>query len=297
MPSEHYYKENRDHSSELIPFSYYKSQIPDYFPNVPLHWHKEFELNYILSGQGEFIIGDEKLTAEKGDIIIISPNVLHAVSPIGTTIQRYDTIVFNLDMLLGIHKDRSCLDFFLPLSEHSLGIATKISTEHNRYQELKDCILEIFIHAKKNTAVNDIFLKCALLRFFAILAQNNDLQPITKKESIPNELIRPAITYINEHFMEKITIEQLANTAHMSKSYFMGTFKKQVGMGAINYINQLRIKSACELLRSKNQNVSEIAFSCGFTNLSNFNRQFRRQIGITPKEYAKLYKKETRRSK
>ena len=97
--------------------------------------------------------------------------------------------------------------------------------------------------------------------------------------------------------MEKITIEQLANTAHMSKSYFMGTFKKQVGMGAINYINQLRIKSACELLRSKNQNVSEIAFSCGFTNLSNFNRQFRRQIGITPKEYAKLYKKETRRSK
>ena len=70
MPSEHYYKENRDHSSELIPFSYYKSQIPDYFPNVPLHWHKEFELNYILSGQGEFIIGDEKL--QKKEILSLS---------------------------------------------------------------------------------------------------------------------------------------------------------------------------------------------------------------------------------
>ena len=65
---------------------------------------------------------------------------------------------------------------------------------------------------------------------------------------------------------------QNGDESHMSKSYFMGMFKKYVGTGAVAYINQLRVQYACELLKTEGKNVSEIAFSSGFTNLSNFNR-------------------------
>lgn len=94
-----------------------------------------------------------------------------------------------------------------------------------------------------------------------------------------------AAEYINEHYHEKLTIAQLANISSLSKSYFMYCFRKYAGISAVEYINQLRIKTACELLNAGGKNISEIAYACGFTNLSNFNRQFRSQMGLSPTEY------------
>lgn len=72
-------KEHRRHSTADKPFSYYISNISEYFPNVPLHWHKEFELNVILEGKGDFVTGDKHFTAYKGDIVLTPPDMLHAV--------------------------------------------------------------------------------------------------------------------------------------------------------------------------------------------------------------------------
>ena len=63
-------KEKRQHATGWIPYSYYASAIPDYFANVPLHWHEEFEINYVLHGQGEFLCGEERFIAKDGDIVI-----------------------------------------------------------------------------------------------------------------------------------------------------------------------------------------------------------------------------------
>jgi len=68
---------------------------------VPLHWHKEFELNYIREGQGEFICGDDRFAFAAGDIIILQPDILHAVQTSGASPILYDTLVFSADMLTG----------------------------------------------------------------------------------------------------------------------------------------------------------------------------------------------------
>lgn len=283
------YREKRVHSSRLVPFSYYESRLPDYFSNVPLHWHKEFELNYILLGQGEFICGDDRFTFREGDIIILQPDVLHAVCQSSDSVKLYDTLVFNADMLVGTGADRSSLELFVPLVNGSLVIPSRISKRHSRYRELEVCVKEIFRNAKKNTPLNDIILKSELFRFFAILAESNDLRPADCTNTARSEKIRPALEFINGHFTENITIEQLADISHLSKSYFMSCFKNAAGIGATRYINQIRINAVCELLRTDDRNVSELAFACGFTNLANFNRQFLRQIGVSPKEYRKRY--------
>ena len=69
--------EKRQHSTALVPYTYYECSIPDYFPLVPLHWHGEFELNYVLSGSAEFIYGDERFISHSGDVILLPPNLLH----------------------------------------------------------------------------------------------------------------------------------------------------------------------------------------------------------------------------
>ena len=282
--------EPKIHSSDLIPYSYYESRIPDYFPNVPLHWHQELEINYIRSGNGEFICGDQRFVAEPGDMIVIAPGALHAVYRLENKSHFYDTLVVNADMLGASQNDRCSLKFFTPLLNGRLAIHPRITKSHSRYEELKSCVENIFVYAKKNGVLSDLMLKSELLRLFVILAESGDVYLTDESHPDRIEVIRPALEYIREHFTETVTIDDLAELSHLSKSYFMSSFKKSAGVGAIEYMNHLRIKRARELLLCSEKNISEIAYECGFTNLANFNRQFLKQNEISPRQYRKLNK-------
>ena len=96
-------KEKRKHGSARIPYDFFECRIPDGFHLVPLHWHNEFELNYIIRGKSEFVCGEDKFIAETGDIIMIPPNMLHALYPYGDGKQVHDTLVFKEEMF-GIGK-------------------------------------------------------------------------------------------------------------------------------------------------------------------------------------------------
>ena len=74
-------RENRIHGSEIKPFGYYACEIPNHFHCVPMHWHREFELNFVREGSASFICGEEKFDSAAGDIIIIQPNVMHSIYP------------------------------------------------------------------------------------------------------------------------------------------------------------------------------------------------------------------------
>lgn len=283
-------EEKRRHSSQLVPFSYYKCFIPDSFINVPLHWHMEFEINYIVSGCAEFICGDKKFISSEGDIIIIPPNMLHAIYPREKFKQLYDTIVFRTDMLGSYANDRSAAEYIRPLSNGRLKINTQITKEHTYYRELKTTVENIFSCAKGNTSKLDILMKSELLRLFWLLEESGDISPAEKKGMSRSETIRPAIEFITKNTSSNITVEQLAKASHVSKSYFMTIFKETAGIGAIEYLTQLRIKKACEILLNTNKTAVDTAYECGFKNLSNFNRQFKKIVGCTPSEYRKMGK-------
>lgn len=282
------YKEKKKHSSKLVPFSYYKCMIPDYFVNVPLHWHDEFEINYIISGRAKFICDDSRFTSAEGDIIIIPPNMLHSIYPYESSGQIYDTIVFNSE-LLGISENNRCAtECVKPLANGVSKITTRITKEHVYYSELKTIVENIFSCAKGNTPHLDMLMKSELLRLLWLLVESGDIFRIAENGKSKIEAVRPAVEYMNENYAENITVDQLAKIAHISKSYFMRRFRETVGIGAIEYLSQIRIKKTCELLVKTDMTAAEIAYECGFRNLSNFNRQFRNIVGCTPKKYRKM---------
>ncbi len=283
------YREKRSHSSDLIPFSYYDSQIPDYFPSVPLHCHKEFELNRITSGKGEFTVGDDKLTAAAGDIIIIPPDIIHGVYRIGDNILKYDTVVFSSDIFTGGISDRTALEYTIPIINHTLRLPSKISQEHPMYSQITAYADNAVKAAVSNNALNDMILRGNLLCLFAEILRFSDIRQAAVNAVNYSRLVKPSIEYINKHFSERITIQQLADISHLSSSYFMKAFRHCAGTGAIEYVNQIRIKAVCEILRSKRTCIADAAFDCGFTNLSNFNRQFRKHTGLSPIEYSKRF--------
>lgn len=274
--------ENRQHSSVLVPYSYYKCDIPEYFPYVPSHWHKEFEINYILSGAGEFRCGERAVQAKEGDIFIICPNQIHSIDSSGHV--RYDTLVFSSDMLLSVTEDRGSAEVITPLITGGRRIDFPIDSANARYKEIKTTTEEVIKLAKLNCAVTDILLHSELLRLIWLLTESGAVSESGQAASDDPE-IRTVIEYMTDNYCENITVKMLAEKAFLSKSYFMLRFREKTGMGAIEYLNRLRIRKVCGYLQAGGTSISSAAFSCGFRNLSNFNRLFRRIVGTSPAEY------------
>lgn len=277
-------EEKVQHSSLLIPYSFYECRIPK-SSMVTMHWHSELEINRILHGKGVFICGDDKFVANEGDLIVMPPNMLHAAYPCQCNLLYYHALVFNSSMLNAGSNDRCTLACIRPLINGSVKIVTPLHPGLQNYPELKHTIDHIFSYALKDLPQTDLLLKSELLRLFALL-NNEETMTVYKKNGISySEIIRPALEYMLKNYRENISIEQLAALTHLSKSHFMNCFKKAVGIGAIEHLNQLRISVACNALLATDKPVSEICFDCGFGNLSNFNRHFKKIMGCAPTEY------------
>jgi len=286
-------KEKRKHGSVRIPYDFYECWVPERFPLVPLHWHNEFELNYIVSGRSEFTCGEDKFITDTGDIIIVPPNVLHALYPYEDDRQIYNTLVFR-EELLGIGKEERCgISCIQPIINGSRKIIVPVSKEHDAYEEIRKCVEQIFVCVKDNTPLGDLRMKSELLRFLWLLEETGCIVTVKNQDERQMESIREVLVFINLNYRENISIERLAKMVHLSKSYFMYRFKTLVGVSAMEYIIQLRIKLACEMLRNSAAPSLEIAFACGFQNLSNFNRQFKKYVGCTPREYRGIHTQKT----
>ena len=303
-------QEKRQHSTTWIPYSYYECRLPEWFANVPVHWHSEFELIHIQLGRGEFICGSQKWEAGAGELLLVPPNMLHAAylcrkqrtaveevsggggnscgDGAGTLV--YDALVFSPAMLGAGSGDRCTNECIRPLVKDNAHMSVCIRRNMAVYEELAALAARIFSCVRDNSARADLLLKSELLRFIWMLEECGELLPETKGAEGETEAIRPALEYMAQNFREDITVEQLAGLVHLSRSHFMRCFRKAVGIGAIEHLSQLRIRAACEALGEGTEQIADIAFACGYSNLSNFNRQFLKRVGCSPKEYRKRNK-------
>lgn len=278
-------KDKKQHSSTRVPYSYYECSIPEDAIHIVSHWHSELEISLVTMGQGEFVFDDERHLLKQGDIIILPPDILHGVNPVRNHKGFYKTIVFHHRMLGTGSSDRSALECIMPIINGQKKICPVITGMHAGYPEILSCVEQIMMAAKMDSAQYDLLLKSELLKLFWLLDRDETLVVSENKDSGYSALIRPAIDYMNERLAEDITVKMLADYLNISKSHFMFCFKKSTGVGAIEYLNQCRIRRACLLLSKTRKPVSDIACACGYGNISNFNRQFKKNVGRTPKEY------------
>ena len=188
-------RENRIHGSEIKPFGYYACEIPNHFHCVPMHWHREFELNFVREGSASFICGEEKFHSAAGDIIIIQPNVMHSIYPRESIHQVYDTLVFRYEIFGGFDSDRAIAACIKPLITGKMHIPTHITTDHPYYAELEMMMNNIFSCAKGDTPQLDLLMRSELLRLFWLLETEATVEHDFYELG---EAIRPALEYIAE---------------------------------------------------------------------------------------------------
>ena len=103
-----------------------------------------------------------------------------------------------------------------------------------------------------------------------------------------SDLIYRTIQYLQNHYASKLTLDEVANSVHISPTYLSRVFKREVGSSMVDFLNRIRIEKSKELLVDESARLIEVALQCGFESQSYFNRMFKQQCGMTPRQYRKL---------
>lgn len=286
-------RESAQHTSLTAPFRYYPSGLPDLLPFIAPHWHPEFEINVISSGSAAFCCNGERYLTEVGDIFVCPPNETHSMTALEGETVHYDTLLFTADAF-GAISERGNHALISPLVNGSARVVQPIRRGDRGYDALHSSIMTAVCAAKENSPAGDLLIKGALCRFIYELYQFGHVSFRRGDTPIGETRIRDVLTYIDTHFAEPMSIDQLARLIPLSTNYFMTSFRQFTGMSIVAYITQVRIKNACDLLRRTDRQIMTIAFDCGFHNLSNFNRQFKKSVGCSPLQYRKSFRKDSK---
>lgn len=280
-------KEDITHGTSEYPFALYRIRNAHHPFSVSLHWHDEVEIIYVEQGILHLTIDKTTYTAETGSIFIVNSQEIHEMSLTDTNTIYY-TILFPLNSLIFQMQDNCNQSFLLPLSEQTMLFSTNLneSAYHSVYEtKLKELIS---IYYKKSTAYQ-LGTKSCLLSLIYLLYTNSDIH-LSKKDLTYNKLHREILYYINENYLETIPLEDIANHFHMAPKYFSRYFKNIFHTTLTEYITQLRLEKALELLQHSELSVTEIALQTGFSSCSYFNKRFKSTFGKSPKKYLEQIK-------
>ena len=277
--SRYYYSLSRDQSytirgtAKLLNVA--SSRYGGDWHSVP-HTHKHTELFFIVSGKGQFLIQDQVFPVGVNDLVIINPNVLHTEDSLNA--QPLEYIVLGIE---GIE---------LATSQNSNGQFCIL--DHFESVEISSCLRNILREMEqKSTGYEDVcqaFMEILIIR----LMRSTSLAIPTEPQAISGNRQCAAIRrYIDLHFKESLTLEQLAEEAHMSKFYLSHAFKQEYGVSPINYMITKRIEESKYLLAETDLSLSQIAQLLGFSSLSYFSQVFRRTQGISPMEFRQSTKR------
>lgn len=279
------YHEDKAHTTSDFPYITYLCSIPRDFRSVPLHWHCEVELIVIKKGRGCVTSDLSRLSVSAGDIVMIRPGQLHSIEQEESQIMEYENIIFKPELLISGESDLCAEKYITPLMLGTISADTHITSSLSYYQMVAECIRQIDLLCGTRPVGYQLAVKGHLFQLFFLLISN---RKETKKETAPAarmkslEKMKTVLKYVEEHYSERITIDDMAAVTFYSKSHFMKFFKSHMGTGFIDYLNDYRLTMADRLLRSTDDPIIEIAQKSGFENLSYFNRIFKRKYAQSP---------------
>lgn len=283
------YQEKKPHGSEGFPYITYPCSIPLDFSCVPAHWHEEMELIYIKKGMGLITVDLEQYPVSAGSILLIIPGQLHSINQYESDSMEYENIIFKPEILLAKQTDACNSNYFLPLLDGTLQLPTLFVPGMPHYEQIATCIDNADEICKTCPDAYQLVIKGQLYLMFYTLFSQYCQKQVRRKDNKSLDKMKQIIKYIENNYMDKITIETMSQELGLSQSHFMKFFKNTMGTTFIDYLNEYRLTMASRLLVSSESSILNIAAEVGFDNLSYFNRLFKKRFAVTPRDYRKKF--------
>ncbi|MCI6244119.1 MAG: AraC family transcriptional regulator [Lachnospiraceae bacterium] len=281
------YHETVSHGDIVFPYNTYLCSIPLDFPCVPLHWHDEMELIYIKKGIGRITVDFREYKVTGPSLVLILPGQLHSIDPFNEEAMEYENIIFSPNMLVSRQNDVTATDFLLPLITGKITVPTVFTPVYPYYEDIIAPIDACDEICKTKPQGYELYVKSQLFQFFFILDNRCRNLTTTGKNKKTLDKMKIVLKYIENNYMQKITIGDIAAAVGFSESHFMRYFKETMGTSFVEYLRDYRLTIASRLLTSSDSSILNIAAETGFENLSYFNRVFKEKYKMTPRQFRK----------
>lgn len=247
-----------------------------------MHYHSEFELIYVKKGCINFYINGEEYSVKEGNVIFINSNIIHC-----TECTQNNTVNillqfknpgdsgYSLRYLSGFIKKIKVPYFVFDTNTPDTAVLINFMEEVLLENKLKG-------NAYKNFISGYLYLIIALMQRKKILPDDRE---ILRRDEIHK--FNPLFEYVDKYYHEQISLDDLSKLMHLNQAYLCRIFKDATGGTITEYINYVRIHKAIKMLKT-NKTLSEIAYQCGFSSLTYFNRVFKKSRNYSASEYRKL---------
>ena len=254
------------------------------------HFHPEYEIVLNILSNGTRIVGDSVELFDHYDMVLIAGNIPHSWNYYKHDItlpEKHGIIVHFKESSLGkallSQYEMECVKGLLNQAERGIGFSTEDARKAEKY-------LVQMVNNKGIDKMIDFFNVLKILcqsEKKILLCSENYKQAYDERG---NKRMADVYTYIRENYFKQISLAKISKIARMSPITFSRFFKKNSGVGFVEYLNRVRTNKACYFLRETEYHIRDIAAECGFVSISNFNKQFRKTEGLSPREYRAQYR-------
>lgn len=280
------YKEDKQQGTFDFPIAFYHVETNHPRYQMPYHWHPEYEFIRILKGHLQLTADGSQVFAEEGDLLLIQGGTLHGGVPEECI---YECVVFDMKLLLGNNK--VCNKLIQQLIRHEMTINLKLPTDQKL---LRDAANDLFAVMGEKKPGYEFLTQGALFTILGLISQTESYRVNVTQSSVSLQQIKrfkDVLNYIEEHYTEAISLEEMAKVAGLSSRYFCRFFRKMTQCTPTEYLNYYRIECACELLADIQVSITDVALNCGFNDISYFIKSFHKAKGLTPKQYKESSRK------
>lgn len=281
-------RELEKHGTETFPMTVNHDDLWSFEgKNAPIHWHNDLEINLIREGEAVFQVYQKSYRVRTGEGFLLNRNVPHSCSSPGNEHVRYSTILVRPDFLygdFGSDVERKCFQPFLQNSAIPCIYLTGFDENGKEILQKLNQVEEAF---DRKRFCYELKIKGLLCEAFAMIlyGHRQELTKFVPANLQELERLEKMLNYLNMHFTEVISLQDLADQVHLSREVCCRLFKKMTGKTITGYLEEYRVNKSFSLVQSGQYSMIQITEMVGFSNPSRFASAFRKRFGCNPGEH------------
>ena len=281
-------RELEKHGTETFPMTVNHDDLWSFEgKNVPIHWHNDLEINLIREGEAVFQVYQKSYRVRTGEGFLLNRNVPHSCSSPGNEHVRYSTILVRPDFLygdFGSDVERKC---FQPFLQNSAIPCIHLTGFDENGKEILQKLNQVEEAFDRKRFCYELKIKGLLCEAFAVIlyGHRQELTKFVPANLQELERLEKMLNYLNMHFTEVISLQDLADQVHLSREVCCRLFKKMTGKTITGYLEEYRANKSFALVQSGQYSMTQITEMVGFSNPSRFASAFRKRFGCNPGEY------------
>lgn len=283
MKKLNFFREDVCQLSKEMPISFSLTECGGCF-DLNIEQHEEFQILYVQKGKATFLVNGQKILLSAEQALMIRSGIPHSNKPVEAYNCVYMVFLLDYGYLYNEGIDMIRTHYILPIMLGKIQIAMLISDATALGHQSMELIREMVSYRDYLPPYYEIRVRSILYQLLYNLLECDEPENPVESDTA-EQRIEQIVSYLHSNYQVKITVDELAARAYMSRENFFRYFKKEMGCSPMEYLKSLRIRQVKDLLKKTNMSLQAIADQCGFSSVNYMIRVFKKAKGMTPEQY------------